>query len=92
MIHETASSGNVVITVAKRPTRNTVTPRAVLSVEDDVNKRPVSKLTDLPASKPTTTEPTIPTMSNTANAVRNVDARDRIRVVAAFDVFMADTL
>jgi hypothetical protein len=92
MIHETASSGNVVITVAKSPTRNTVTPRAVLSVEDDVNKRPVSKFTDLPASNPTTTEPTIPTMSNTANAVRNVDARDRIRVIGAFDVFMADTL
>jgi hypothetical protein len=92
MIQEIPRRGRVVITVPTSPAKKNVTPRAVLSVDVDVSRRPVSKLTDLPACNPTRAEPMTPMMSNTTNAILNVEARERIRVAASPGVFIADAL
>jgi hypothetical protein len=92
MIHEIPSNGSVVITVPTSPTKNTVTPRAVLFVEEEVNKMPVLKLIVLPAWIPRTTEPTTPATSKTTNAIRNADARERIRSNLSLRVFIAASL
>jgi hypothetical protein len=92
MIQEIPSSGSVVITVATNPEKNTVTPRAVLFVEEEVNKMPVLKLMVLPAWIPRRIEPTTPARSRTTNAIRNAEARERIRSNLSVRAFIAASL